>query len=41
MGYVNTSLAKIGTIVFAEVRNQRLPMTVAPLPFVQTKFKRA
>ncbi len=39
-GYVPTSHAKDGTTVFAELRGQRLPMTVAPMPFVQNNYKR-
>lgn len=40
MGYVPSSLAAVGTIVLAEVRGKRLPMTVTPLPFVAPRFKR-
>lgn len=40
MGYLPTSLAKDGTTVFAELRGQRLPMTVAPMPFVPNNYKR-
>ncbi len=40
MGYVPTSHAKDGTTVFAELRGQRLPMTVAPMPFVPNNYKR-
>ncbi len=40
MGYVSIELTEPGTAIFADVRNQRLPMTVAPLPFVPSKFKR-
>jgi aminomethyltransferase len=40
MGYVPTRLAKAGTRVFAQVRGQRLPLTVAPTPFVQNTYKR-
>lgn len=40
MGYVPRALAEPGSIVFAEVRGRRLPMTVAPLPFVAPRFKR-
>lgn len=41
MGYLPAVLAHPGTAVFAEVRGQRLPMTVAPLPFITPKFKRS
>jgi aminomethyltransferase len=40
MGYLPTSLAANGTKVFAEVRGQRLPMQVAPMPFVPNTYKR-
>ena len=40
MGYLPISLAKDGTTVFAELRGQRLPMTVAPMPFVPNNYKR-
>jgi aminomethyltransferase len=40
MGYLPTSLAKNGTNVFAEVRGQRLPLHVAPMPFVPNTYKR-
>lgn len=40
MGYVPTSLAAVGTIVFAEVRGQRLPLQVVSTPFVPNTYKR-
>jgi aminomethyltransferase len=40
MGYVPTPLAESGTRVFAEVRGQRLPLVVAPTPFVPNTYKR-
>jgi aminomethyltransferase len=40
MGYLRTSLAANGTEVFAEVRGQRLPLQVAPMPFVPNTYKR-
>jgi aminomethyltransferase len=40
MGYVPIALAANGTRVFAEVRGQRLPLTVAPTPFVPNTYKR-
>jgi aminomethyltransferase len=40
MGYVPTSLATIGTAIFAEVRGQRLPLQVAAMPFVPNSYKR-
>ena len=41
MGYVPVSLAGSGTRLFAEVRGQRLPVTVAPLPFITRHYKRS
>jgi aminomethyltransferase len=40
MGYVPSSLAAPDTIVFAEVRGQRLALRVAPMPFVPNTYKR-
>ena len=40
MGYVPAELALPATRVFAEVRGQRLPMSVATLPFVPHNYKR-
>jgi aminomethyltransferase len=40
MGYLPTPLATPGTQVFAEVRGQRLPLKVAPMPFVPNTYKR-
>ncbi|UGV25978.1 glycine cleavage system aminomethyltransferase GcvT [Rhodopseudomonas boonkerdii] len=40
MGYVPTSHAKDGMTVFAELRGQRLPITVSPMPFVPNNYKR-
>ncbi len=40
MGYVAIPFAKDGTEIFAEVRGKRLPVTVAPMPFVPARFKR-
>jgi aminomethyltransferase len=40
MGYVPASLAAVGTTIFAEVRGQRLPLQVAPTPFVPNTYKR-
>lgn len=40
MGYVPSSLASIGTTLFAEVRGQRLPLQVAAMPFVPNTYKR-
>jgi aminomethyltransferase len=40
MGYLPASHAGNGTQLFAEVRGQRLPLRVAPLPFVPSGYKR-
>lgn len=40
MGYLPTALAANGTQIFAEVRGQRLPLKVAPTPFVPNTYKR-
>ena len=40
MGFVPSVHAEPGTRLFAEVRGQRLPLTVTPLPFVPAGFKR-
>jgi aminomethyltransferase len=40
MGYLPSSHAAPDTIVFAEVRGQRLPLRVAPMPFVPNTYKR-
>lgn len=40
MGYVPKDRADIGTRLFAEVRGKRLPLAVAPTPFVTQRYKR-
>jgi aminomethyltransferase len=40
MGYVPAGLAAPGTVLHAEVRGRRLPVSVVPLPFVPNRFKR-
>jgi aminomethyltransferase len=40
MGYLPTSHAATGGLVFAELRGQRLPLRVAPMPFVANTYKR-
>jgi aminomethyltransferase len=40
MGYLPTALSAPGTLVFAEVRGQRLPLRVAATPFVPNTYKR-
>ncbi len=40
MGYVSAAHAAPGTELTGEVRGRRLPVTIAPLPFVATSYKR-
>jgi aminomethyltransferase len=40
MGYLPTSLSTEGTVVFADVRGQRLPLRVSAMPFVPNGYKR-
>jgi aminomethyltransferase len=40
MGYLPSSRAAAGSTVFAEVRGQRLPMQISPMPFVPNTYKR-
>ncbi len=40
MGYLPTALSTEGTIVFADVRGQRLPLRVSAMPFVPNGYKR-
>ena len=40
MGYVPAALAALDTKLFAEVRGQRLPLTVAAMPFLKNTYKR-
>jgi aminomethyltransferase len=40
MGYLPTSHATLDTTVFAEVRGQRLPLKIVPMPFVPNTYKR-
>ena len=40
MGYLPTPLSAPGTRIFAELRGQRLPLQVAPMPFVPNTYKR-
>ncbi len=40
MGYLPSARSAAGELVFAEVRGQRLPMRVVPLPFVPNTYKR-
>jgi glycine cleavage system T protein (aminomethyltransferase) len=40
MGYLLSSHTGSGSTVFAELRGQRLPMRIAPMPFVLNTYKR-
>ena len=40
MGYLPSARCAAGELVFAEVRGQRLPLRVAPLPFVPNTYQR-
>lgn len=40
MGYVPNRLSQLGTRLFAEVRDRRLPVAVHGMPFVPNRFKR-
>ncbi len=40
MGYLPSSHAAPGGLVFAELRGQRLPLLIAPIPFVPNTYKR-
>ena len=40
MGYVPTALAMVGTQLYADVRGQRIPVCVSPMPFVPPRYHR-
>jgi aminomethyltransferase len=40
MGYLPSAQTASGTRVFAELRGQRLPLLIAPMPFVANTYKR-
>ncbi|WP_045386746.1 glycine cleavage system aminomethyltransferase GcvT [Falsirhodobacter sp. alg1] len=40
MGYVAASHATTGTTLLGEVRGKRLPLTIAPMPFIPPSYKR-
>jgi aminomethyltransferase len=40
MGYLPSSLAVSGGLVFAELRGQRLPLLITPMPFIPNTYKR-
>jgi aminomethyltransferase len=40
MGYVGADAARLGALLFAEVRGKRLPVSIASLPFVRHNYRR-
>ncbi|HWP26326.1 MAG TPA: glycine cleavage system aminomethyltransferase GcvT [Xanthobacteraceae bacterium] len=40
MGYVPAAQARVGNLLFAEVRGHRVPIEVVPMPFVPHRYKR-
>ncbi len=40
MGYVPVALARSGTLLYAQLRNARIPVTVCDLPFIPSRYKR-
>jgi aminomethyltransferase len=40
MGYVPVEFSVAGTALTGEVRSRPLPVTVADLPFITTRYKR-
>lgn len=40
MGYVEADLARIGTTVYADVRGNKIPLSVHPLPFSQHRYRK-
>jgi len=40
MGYLDKSCAKVGTTVYAQVRNKMIPAVVSKMPFVPAKYYR-
>jgi aminomethyltransferase len=40
MGYLPIDFSTDGTEIFAELRGKRLPVTVAPMPFRPSTYKR-
>jgi aminomethyltransferase len=40
MGYLPSSRAAAGGLVFAELRGTRLPLRIAAMPFVPNTYKR-
>jgi aminomethyltransferase len=40
IGYLPASKAELGSLVFAELRGQRLPLRLTAMPFVPNTYKR-
>ena len=40
MAYVETAFSPLDTVVFAEVRGKKLPMTVSRMPFIEQRYYR-
>ncbi|MGA2188956.1 MAG: glycine cleavage system aminomethyltransferase GcvT [Steroidobacteraceae bacterium] len=40
MGYVPASVAQVGTRLYADVRGQRIPVTLSDMPFVPHRYRR-
>jgi aminomethyltransferase len=40
MGYLPSARSAAGELVFAELRGQRMPLRVVPLPFVPNAYQR-
>lgn len=40
MGYVETAFSALETVVYAEVRGKKLPMTVSRMPFIEQRYYR-
>lgn len=40
MAYVETTFSPLDTVVFAEVRGKKLPMTVSRMPFIEQRYYR-
>lgn len=40
MGYVETAFSPLETVVYADVRGKKLPMTVSRMPFIEQRYYR-
>jgi aminomethyltransferase len=40
MGYVTAPLAQVGARLFAEVRGNRVPVAIHPLPFTPHRYRK-